>query len=79
MSLRSSILHRSPVAALLLAGTSGLLAQTPPLTPDVPPQFDEPLAGADYERRGERSRCATRVKLFTVVVVPRGAKGAPMI
>jgi putative CocE/NonD family hydrolase len=65
--------------ALLLAAASPALAQTPPLTPDVPPKFDEPTAGADYVRREEKIPMRDGVKLFTVIVVPKGARNAPMI
>ena len=77
MILGSSSLCR--VATLVLAGASAALAQTPPLTPDVPPKFDEPTAGNDYVRREEKVPMRDGVKLFTVIVVPKGARNAPII
>ena len=76
MILGSSSVCR--VAALLLAGASAALAQTPPLTPDIPPKFDEPTAGDDYVRREVMIPMRDGVKLFTVIVVPKGAQNAPM-
>jgi putative CocE/NonD family hydrolase len=67
------------VAILLLSLSSVASAQTPPLTPDIPPKFTTPKNGYDYERREVMIPMRDGVKLFTVIVVPKGAKGAPMI
>src|ERR1700733_6237636 len=77
MFLGSSNLCR--LATLLLAGASAAVAQTPPLTPDVPPKFEAPTAGDDYVRRIEMIPMRDGVKLFTVIIVPKGAQHAPMI
>jgi len=71
--------RRSLLAALLLTGASGLHAQTPPLTPDIPPKFEAPNASYDYVRREVEIPMRDGVKLHTVIVVPKAAKNAPII
>jgi putative CocE/NonD family hydrolase len=52
---------------------------TPPLAPDIPAKFTPPTQGADYERRDVMIAMRDGVKLHTVIVVPRGAKRAPIV
>jgi putative CocE/NonD family hydrolase len=52
---------------------------TPPLTPDVPPKFEKPLLGYDYVKREVMIPMRDGVKLHTVIVIPKGAKGAPIL
>src|SRR5690349_16915119 len=67
------------VVGVLLAA-SVLQAQTPPLTPDVPPgKFTVPETSNDYIKRSVMVPMRDGVRLFTVIVIPKGAKGAPMI
>ena len=66
------------LAALVLAAPA--LAQTPPLTPDITDSYKEqPLADQDYVKREVMIPMRDGVKLYTVIVVPKGAKNAPMI
>ncbi len=53
--------------------------QTPPLTPDIPPTFAAPTASYDYVKREVMIPMRDGVKLCTVIVMPKGAKGAPML
>jgi len=53
-------------------------AQTPPMTPDIP-QFRLPTQEFDYERREVMIPMRDGVKLYTVLVIPKGAKHAPII
>src|SRR5690349_3013103 len=53
--------------------------QTPPLTPDVSAKFVVPDAANDYIKRSVMVPMRDGVRLFTVIVIPKGAKGAPMI
>jgi putative CocE/NonD family hydrolase len=69
----------SVAAALILAGAPALHAQTPPLTPDVPKTFTAPTAGFDYEKREAMIPMRDGVRLYTVIVVPEGAKNAPIL
>src|ERR1044071_2713697 len=66
--------------ALVALGVLGhAQTQTPPLTPDIPAKFDAPVAGYDYVKRVAMIPMRDGVKLYTVIVVPKGAKNAPMI
>jgi uncharacterized protein len=66
-------------AALLGTGLAAGQAQTPPMQPDVPEKFTVPEARFDYVKREAMIPMRDGVKLFTVIVIPKGAKGAPMI
>jgi putative CocE/NonD family hydrolase len=81
--------------ALLLAAVSFLapaLAQTPdsttsrpspttyPALPsETPPKFEPTHDGFDYERREVEIPMRDSVRLHTVILVPKGAKGAPIL
>jgi putative CocE/NonD family hydrolase len=53
--------------------------QTPPLTPDIPATFKSPTSAYDYEKRIVMIPMRDGVKLYTVIVVPKGARNAPML
>ncbi len=78
-------MHKSslPILASVLAGllnsASLVRAQTPPMTPDIPSTFDVSTASYDYVKRVEMIPMRDGVKLYTVIVVPKGAKQAPII
>ena len=61
------------IATCLLTSASALDAQTSPQTPDIPAKFDSPTAAADYVRREVMIPMRDGVRLFTVIVVPKGA------
>ncbi len=63
--------------AMLLAVAAP--AQTPPLTPDIPAKFETPAEASDYIKSDVMVPMRDGVKLHTVIVVPRGAKGAPIL
>lgn len=69
-------------ASLLFAGALGFLlsaAQTSPLAPDIPEKFTAPTEDYDYVRREEMIPMRDGVKLYTVIVIPKGAARAPML
>jgi uncharacterized protein len=68
------------VTALFMFGPAAP-AQTAPLTPDVPTKFEAPTASYDYVKRVVMIPMRDGVKLYTVIVIPRGAgaKSAPII
>jgi len=69
-------------AATLLASLTGAAAgapPTPPMKPDIPDEFSPPNAGFDYEKRIVMIAMRDGVKLNTVIVIPKGAKRAPII
>jgi putative CocE/NonD family hydrolase len=69
------------MALWLVGSLAGIAAmgQTAPLTPDIPTKYEAPTAGNDYVKRVAMIPMRDGVKLYTVIVVPKGAKSAPMI
>jgi uncharacterized protein len=76
-----SFWFRRPLLTLaaFLTFISVIHAQTPPLTPDVPAKYNAPTSSYDYVKRDEMIPMRDGVKLHTVIVIPRGAKNAPII
>ena len=77
---------RSLFAAALILGLSlaspsrSVIAEpTPPLAPDIPAKFTPPAQAADYERRDVMIAMRDGVSLHTVIMVPKGARRAPII
>jgi uncharacterized protein len=56
-----------------------LVAQTRPITPDIPSRFDAPTSTYDYVKREAMIPMRDGVRLYTVIVVPKGARNAPML
>jgi putative CocE/NonD family hydrolase len=54
-------------------------ADTPPLTPDIPKKFERSTEHADFIKREEMIPMRDGVKLHTVIVIPKGARNAPII
>jgi putative CocE/NonD family hydrolase len=65
------------VLSLLAAGRT--CAQPAPTAPDVPAEHARPTAGDDYVKRVEMIPMRDGIKLYTVIVVPKGAHDAPML
>lgn len=70
---------RLSVSLALALTMSCALAQTPPMTPDIGTKFAAAVPGADYVKRTVMIPMRDGVKLFTVIVVPKGARRAPML
>ena len=69
-------------AALTLAAAPAAArapAKTDPMTPDIPAKFTAPTAHYDYVKRVEMIPMRDGVKLYTVIVVPKGARDAPIL
>ena len=49
------------------------------MTPDIPEKFEFAMASYDYVKRTAMIPMRDGVKLYTVVVVPKGAKDAPIL
>jgi hypothetical protein len=58
---------------------SDVAEPTPPLAPDIPAKFTPPTQAADYERRDVMIAMRDGVALHTVIMVPKGARRAPII
>jgi uncharacterized protein len=65
--------------AVLLTLASAASAQTPAITPDIPAKFTAPRDGYDYAKRVEMIPMRDGVKLYTVIVIPKSAKAAPIL
>jgi len=78
MKFRGLILSAIGFAGIAIA-SPGAQQQTAPLTPDIPPHFDAPTTGYDYVKRDVMIPMRDGVKLHTVIVVPKGARNAPML
>jgi putative CocE/NonD family hydrolase len=66
-------------AIILLAIAMPLWAQTPIDTPDIPAKFVAPNNGYDYVKRVVMIPMRDGVKLYTVIVIPKGATHAPIL
>ena len=67
------------VSILALFPLAAAIAQTPPMQPDIPAQFAEPEANFDYVKREVMVPMRDGVKLFTVVILPKGASHLPIL
>ena len=68
------------VGVLALALKSPIaLAQTSPMMPDIPAKFTSPTKDYDYVKRVEMIPMRDGVKLYTVIVIPKGASNAPIL
>ena len=75
----SSFRRVAAALAVIFSIAPAVLAQTAPATPDVPARFAAPANDNDYVKRVEMIPMRDGVKLYTVIVVPKGAKGAPIL
>ena len=66
-------------AVIAVAAATPVCAQDSARVNDIPAKFTPPQTGFDYVKRVEMIPMRDGVKLYTVIVVPNGAKNAPMI
>lgn len=74
-----SSLRRWVLAVALVVIAPAIHAQTSALVPDLPAKFESPIVGDDYIKRDVMIPMRDGVKLHTVIVIPKGARNAPMI
>jgi putative CocE/NonD family hydrolase len=65
--------------AFVLLTPASAFAQTPTLPSETPTKFEPTNEGFDYARREVMIPMRDGVKLHTVILVPKGAKGAPIL
>ena len=71
---------RAVLVVLALTLTSlPVFAQGKPGESDIPAEFKAPTAGYDYTKRVEMIPMRDGVKLYTVIVIPKGASHAPIL
>lgn len=78
--MNSRILTLAAGVALIV--TPALGQQTPPggyPASDIPAKFKPPTTANDYERREMMVPMRDGTKLFTVIMVPKGARNAPIV
>ena len=66
-------------ALLCLASTSGIAQQPNMPADDLAKDFKAPVQPSDFEKRVVMLPMRDGTKLYTVIVVPKGAKGAPIL
>jgi putative CocE/NonD family hydrolase len=71
---------RVRVVLLSVLVAASVSAQTSPMTPDIPAKgFVTPTARDDYDKRVVMVPMRDGAKLYTVIVVPKGAHNAPIL
>src|SRR5882724_7992511 len=70
---------RTLIPAVFISAVAVIQAQIAPLTPDIAATFDAPTSSFDYTRRDVMIPMRDGVKLHTVIVIPKGARNAPII
>jgi putative CocE/NonD family hydrolase len=74
-----SVAKALTLATMLVGTLLSAQQQTPPLTPDIPAKFDAPTDAYDYVKRDVMIPMRDGVRLHTVIVVPKGARRAPIL
>jgi putative CocE/NonD family hydrolase len=75
-----SFCARGGLALLAVAVLLGPVRAAPPAAVgDIPDKFVKPTAGEDYVKRVEMVPMRDGVRLYTVIVIPKGAKDAPIL
>lgn len=76
-----TFLSAAILTAAIAAGSavSGSWAQQPPAKSDIPAHFTRPETGYDYAKREVMIPMRDGVKLYTVIVIPKGARDAPIL
>ena len=77
--MRTRTIVQLPALAALTLLVSSAMAQTPPMAADIPASFTAPVDNADYEKRVVMVPMRDGVKLYTVIVLPKGAQRAPIM
>src|SRR6185312_5345020 len=73
------ILCRAVAISVSLLSLASIYAQDKPVADDLTPGFKAPARESDFEKRVVMIPMRDGVKLYTVIVVPKGAKGAPIL
>src|SRR5277367_6031352 len=71
--------HAPFVLAALCALAAYPFAAAPQQSSDIPKTFAAPNAGYDYVKREVMIPMRDGVKLYTVIVIPKGARNAPIV
>src|SRR3954470_22700414 len=77
--MKVTLLLPIALAAVVALFASSAPAQTPPTAADVPEKFEFPTAPNDWVKRTVMIPMRDGVKLYTVIVMPKGARDAPIL
>src|SRR3546814_13370633 len=66
-------------SASISGATENAAPKSAQVTSDIPDKFTIPNEDADYDKRVEMIPMRDGTKLYTVIVVPKGAKNAPIV
>jgi putative CocE/NonD family hydrolase len=79
MRLMTSLWRSFVVVLALTLGSLPAFAQGKPPESDIPAEFKAPTADYDYTKRVEMIPMRDGAKLYTVIVIPKGATHAPIL
>ena len=79
MNLALPLAAACAVLALAFTSHAQAPAPTPPMAPDIAKDFKWPTEANDYVKRVEMIPMRDGVKLYTVMIIPKGAKDAPIL
>jgi len=79
MNLFRGLSSAVPLGLALLACPLIAPAQTAPMTPDIPAHAELPKTDYNYTKRVVMVPMRDGVKLYTVILIPKGAKNLPMV
>jgi putative CocE/NonD family hydrolase len=78
-TLRGALLAAAALTAVATAVHAQTAAQTAAMTPDIDGKYVAPKFAQDYDKRVVMVPMRDGTKLYTVIVVPKGAKNAPIL
>ena len=76
---RLTVISMLMLVSVLLMSSEGAMAQTPTLPNETPQKIQPTNYGFDYVRREVMIPMRDGVKLHTVILIPNGAKSAPIL
>jgi uncharacterized protein len=79
MTLARRIASAAALCSALALPALAQNGQTAPMTPDIPAHVEQPTADYNYTKRVVMLPMRDGVKLYTVILVPKGAKNLPMV
>jgi putative CocE/NonD family hydrolase len=78
-TLRGALLAAAALTAVATAVHAQTAAQSAAMTPDIDGKYVAPKFAQDYDKRVVMVPMRDGTKLYTVIVVPKGAKNAPIL
>jgi len=76
---RSAILSFAAAGFFTIAAAAPVAAPDDPSLNDIPKSLKMPVIDRDYTKRTEMIAMRDGVKLYTIILIPKGAKNAPIL